>query len=178
MSFGFSNAYAEENVKYEMIGDITPVLTFQFREGTVTHSPLLHKAMDESYIYRFSNSAFDHQYKYFDIDADFMKEGKSILSIDYRNCRIDNYNVETLDSNDYESYFAKIGFAIVDKIDFVCSGLNSNNDVRQISANNSFTDYGKSGFKFANNMTTSVTFMFENGIEKNRIPCIQSSFRL
>ncbi len=197
VSFGFSNAYAEENVKYEMIGDITPVLTFQFREGTethefpvfkmgenfadnsgvsfsvegtVTHSPLLHKAMDESYVYRFSNSAFDHQYKYFDIDADFMKEGKSILSIDYRNCRIDNYQVETLDSNDYESYFAKIGFAIVDKIDFVCSGLNSNNDVPQITANNSFTDYGKSGFKFANNMTTSVTFMFENGIEKIEFP--------
>ncbi|MGY5144609.1 MAG: hypothetical protein ACW9XH_09035 [Candidatus Nitrosopumilus sp. bin_32a] len=197
VSFGFSNAYAEENVKYEMIGDITPVLTFQFREGTethefpvfkmgenfadnsgvsfsvegtVTHSPLLHKAMDESYIYRFSNAAFDHQYKYFDIDADFMKEGKSILSIDYRNCRIDNYQVETLDSNDYESYFAKVGFAIVDKIDFVCSGLNSNNDVRQIAANNSFTDYGKSGFKFANNMTTSVTFMFENGMEKIEFP--------
>ena len=197
MSFGFSNAYAEEHVEYTMIGDVTPVLTFQFREGTethefpvfkmgenfadnsgvsfsvegtVTHSPLLHKAMDESYVYRFSNSAFDHQYKYFDIDADFMKEDKSILSIDYRNCRIDNYQVETLDSNDYESYFAKIGFAIVDKIDFVCSGLDSNNDVRQIAANNSFTDYGKSGFKFANNMTTSVTFMFENGMEKIEFP--------
>jgi len=191
-----SNVYAEES-NYTMVGDVTPVLTFQFREGIETHefpvfkmgenfvdnsgvsfsvegtvvnSPLLHKAMDESYIYRFSNAAFDYQYKYFDIDADFMKEGKSILSLDYRNCRINNYQVETLDSNDYESYFAKIGFAIVDKIDFVCSGLNSNNEGYKMAANHSFTDYGKSGFKFANNMTTSVTFMFENGIEKIEFP--------
>jgi len=97
-----SNVYAEES-NYTMVGDVTPVLTFQFREGIETHefpvfkmgenfadnsgvsfsvegtvvnSPLLHKAMDESYIYRFSNAAFDYQYKYFDIDADFMKEGK------------------------------------------------------------------------------------------------------
>jgi len=148
VSFGITNASAEESEGYKMIGDVTPVLTFTFRdgvetyefpvfkmgenfadnsgvsfsvEGTVTNSPLLHAAMDEAYKYRFSNAAFDHQLKYFDIDADFVKEGESIISLDYNNCRIDNYQVETLDSNDYESYFKKVGFAIVDKIDFVCS---------------------------------------------------------
>jgi hypothetical protein len=139
-------------------------------EGTVTNSPLLHKAMDEAYKYKSSNDAFDYQFKYFDVDVNFVKSGESILSLDYNTCRIDNYQVETLDSNDYESYFAKVGFAIVDKIDFVCSGLTSDNEVPKITANNSLTDYGKSGFKFANNMTTSVTFMFENGIEKIEFP--------
>ena len=83
VSFGITNAYAEENKGYKMIGDVQPVLTFMFRdgvetyefpvfemgesfsdnsgisfsvEGTVTDSPLLHKAMDEAYKYRFSNA--------------------------------------------------------------------------------------------------------------------------
>ena len=195
VSFGFSDVYAEEGNGYKMIGDISPVLTFTFRdgvetyefpvfemgenfisntgvsfsvEGTVTKSPLLHEAMDEAYKYRYSNAAFDYQFKYFDVDADFVKDGESIISLDYNNCRIDNYLVETLDSNDYESYFKEIGFAIVDKIDFVCSGVNSNNDSSKPT--NSFTDYGESGFKFANGVKTSVTFIYDNGAEKIEFP--------
>jgi hypothetical protein len=196
VSFELSNVHAEESREYKMIGDITPVLTFTFRdgiethtfpmfemgenfagnsgtsfsvEGTVANSPLLHKAMDEAYKYRFSNAAFDYQFKYFDVDADFVKDGKSILTLDYRNCRINNYQVETLDSNDYESYFKEVGFAIVDKIDFVCSGVNFDNDVK-ITPNDSITNYGESGFNFANDMRTEVTFMFENGAEKIEFP--------
>jgi hypothetical protein len=196
VSFELSNVFAEESREYNMISDVTPVLTFTFRdgvethsfpvfemgesftdnsgtsfsvEGTVTSSPLLHQAMDEAYKYRFSNDAFDYQFKYFDVDADFVKNGESILTLDYNTCRIDNYQVETLDSNDYESYFKEVGFAIVDKIDFVCSGVNSDNDVK-ITSNDSFTDYGESGFNFANDMKTSVTLMFENGAEKIEFP--------
>jgi hypothetical protein len=191
-----SDVYAEESREYNVIGDITPILTFTFRdgietyefpvfemgenfadnsgtsfsvEGTVTHSPLLHQAMDKAYQYRLSNGAFDYQFKYFDVDVDFVKEDKSIIILDYNNCRINNYQVETIDSNDYESYFKEVGFAIVDKIDFVCSGVNSDNDVK-ITSNDSFTDYGESGFNFANDMKTSVTLMFENGAEKIEFP--------
>ncbi len=198
VSFGFSDVYAEESEGYKMIGDVTPVLTFTFRdgvetyefpvfemgenfadnsgtsfsvEGTVTNSPLLHKAMDEAYKYRLSNAAFDYQFKYFDVDADFVKEDKSIITFDYSNCRIDNYQIETLDSNDYESYFKEVGFAIVDKIDFVCSGLNSNySDVNLMGDDFAFTDYGESGFTFAKDVKTSVTFMFANGVEKIQFP--------
>lgn len=179
-----------------MIGDITPVLTFTFRdgietyefpvfemgenfadnsgvsfsvEGTVINSPILHASMDEAYKYRFSNAGFEYQLKHFDVDAAFVKEGESIITFDYNNCRIDNYQVETLDSNHYGSYFKKVGFAIVDKIDFVCSGLNTNNDVK-ITKYDSFTDYGESEFKFANDMSTSVTFSFENGQEQIHFP--------
>ena len=196
ISFGFTNAYAEENQGYKMVGDVQPVLTFMFRdgvetyefpvfemgesfsdnsgisfsvEGIVTDSPLLHKAMDEAYKYRFSNASFDHQMKYFDVDVNFVKGGESIITLDYSTCRIDNYQVETLDSNEYESYFKEIGFAIVDKIDFVCSGLNLDENSK-IPRNYSLTDYGDSGFTFANNMSTSVTFSFENGAEKIHFP--------
>ncbi|NNM02846.1 MAG: hypothetical protein HKP26_04680, partial [Nitrosopumilus sp.] len=195
-SIGVSNVHAEENREYKIVGDVQPVLTFTFRdgvetyefpvfemgesfsdnsgttfsvEGTVTDAPLLHKAMDEAYKYRFSNAAFDHQMKYFDVDVDFVKEGKSIVTLDYNNCRIDNYQVETLDSNEYESYFKEVGFAVVDKIDFVCSGLDLDNNSK-IPRNYSLTDYGDSGFNFANNMRTFVTFSFENGAEKIQFP--------
>jgi hypothetical protein len=191
-----SNVYAEEDRGYKIIGDITPVLTFTFRdgiethefpvftmgenlvndsgvsfsvEGTVTNSPLLHKAMDEAYVYRYSNAAFDHQFKYFDVDANFMKNGTSIVSFDYNTCRIDNYQVETLDSNDYESYFKDVGFAIVDKIDFVCSGLNSNNNLPSVTRG-TVIDHGESGFKFANDMKTFVTFSFDGAKEKIQFP--------
>ena len=195
VSFGLSNASAEESTGYNMVGDVTPVLTFTFRdgveayefpvfemgenfatnsgvsfsvEGTVTNSPLLHQAMDESYKYRFSNAAFDYQFKYFDVDADFVKEGKSIISLDYNNCRIDNYQIETLDSNDFESYFKEVGFAIVDKIDFVCSGVNSNNEFSMPTE--PITDFGESGFTFASEMRTSVTFVYDEGAEKIEFP--------
>ncbi len=196
ISFGLSNAYAEENEDYKMIGDVTPVLTFTFRdgietyefpvfemgenfvdnsgvsfsvEGTVTHSPLLYQAMDEAYLYRYSNAAFDYPFKYFDIDADFVKNGESIISLEYNNCRIDNHQVETLDSNDYESYTKEVGFAIVDKIDFVCSGLNPTNDAKMV-APGTIIDHGESGFEFVNNMRTSVTFSFNEGMEKIEFP--------
>ena len=132
VSFELSNAFAEESEEYKIVGGVTPVLTFTFRdgvethtfpvfemgenfadnsgtsfsvEGTVTSSPLLHQAMDEAYKYRLSNSAFDYQFKYFDVDVDFVKDDKSIIVLNYNNCRINNYQVETIDSNDYESYF-------------------------------------------------------------------------
>ena len=196
-SLASANAYAEESEGYNMVGDITPVLTFTFRdgvethefpvfnmgenfadnsgtsfsvEGTVSHSPLLHKAMDEAYKYRSSNGAFDYQFKLFDVDVDFIKENKSIITLDYNNCMIDNYLVETLDSNDYESYFKEVGFAVVDKIDFACSGMNYDNDVATMSTSDSFTNYGESGFKFANDVKTSATFLFENGVEQIEFP--------
>jgi hypothetical protein len=197
-SFGLSNVYAEKSEVYNMVGPITPVLTFTFRdgietyefpvfemgenfadnfgvsfsvEGTVTNSPLLHQAMDQAYQYRLSSAAYDYHLKYFDVDADFINENKSVITLHYHDCTIDNYQVETLDSNDYESYFAKTGFAIVDKIDFECSGikLDKKNTISPTTIP-SFTDFGKSGFKFANNVTTSVTFTFENGVEKIEFP--------
>ena len=194
-SFGTFNIFAEEDREYKIVGNISPVLTFTFRdgievnsfpvfdmgenfvddsgvsfsvEGAITQSPLLHKALDEAYKYRFSNAAFDYQMKYFDVHADFVRDDKSIISLDYANCRVENYQVETLDSNDYESYFKEIGFAVVDKIDFVCSGVNSNNEF--VMPTKSFTDFGESGFKFAKETSTFVTFMFDDGAEKMEFP--------
>ncbi|WP_316504154.1 hypothetical protein [Nitrosopumilus sp.] len=194
-----SHAEEEEGDKnYNMVGDVKPVLTFTFRdgvetyefpvfemgenfvsnsgatfsvEGTVVNSPLLHKAMDDAYKYRLaSGNGLEYQTKYFDVDVDFVKNDESIFMLDYSNCSIDNYQVETLDSNDYESYFKDVGFAIVDKIDFECSGVTFDNHVKPMSTSTSFVDYDESGFNFANSMRTSVTFSFDGGMEKMEFP--------
>ena len=201
-SIGTTNIYAEENNSdYKMAGDVTPVLTFIFRdgvethefpvfkmgenlvsnsgatfsvEGTVTSSPLLHKAMDDAYKYRLvSSNGYEYQSKYFDVDVNFVANDESVMMLDYNNCRIDNYEIETLDSNDYESYFKEVGFAIVDKIDFECSGVNFENEVVPKSTSTLFTDYGPSGFNFANDMRTSATFSFEGGVEKIEFPVFE-----
>lgn len=194
-SLGISNVYAEE-ANYKMVGDVVPVLTFTFRdgveihtfpvfnmeedlvdnagtsftvEGVVKNAPLLHKALDASYDKRMS-SGFEYPMKYFDVDVAFVKNGESIKTLDYNNCKVENYRVETLDSNDYESYFKEVGFAIVDIIEFNCSGVNLGNEVNNMSTNTHFVDYGESGFKFANDMRTTVEFSFEGGVEKIEFP--------
>lgn len=197
-AFVLSDVCAEEIKEYNMVGNITPVLTFTFRDGSETHafpvfemgenfadnsgvsfsvegsvvnSPLLHQALDKAYDYRFSSAAFDYPMKYFEVDAYFMKGNESVIILHYHDCTISNYQVETLDSNDYESYFSKTGFAIVDKIDFACSGikLDKQNTLFPTPIQ-PLTNYGKSGFMFANNVTTSVIFNFENGVEKIEFP--------
>ena len=194
---GSSTAYAEDS-GYKMVDDITPVLTFTYRdgvetisfpvfemgenfvsnsgttfsvEGTVGKHPLLHKALDEAYKNRLgSGNGYEYPFKYFDVDVNFVKNGESIFALDYNNCKVDNYKVETLDSNDYESYFQEVGFAIVDNIDFECSGVNYNQNVKPLTTTTSFVDYGESGFKFANGMRTSLTLFFNEGTEKIEFP--------
>ena len=199
MSVGISNANAEEDSGYQMVGDVTPVLTFTFREGVetyefpvfnmsedlidnrgtgfsvegiVTDAPLLHKALDEAYKYRLVRTGgLDYHMKYFDVVADFVKNGESVQSLDYYNCIVKNYQIETLDSNDYESYFAKVGFAVVDKIDFECSGVDLGlEEIKPHSTSTYFMDHGESGFKYANNVRASTTFLFDEGTEKIEFP--------
>lgn len=193
-SFGLDDSFADTNIEYKMLGGI-PELKFTFRDGVETYvfpvftmnenfvsdsgvsfsvqgivqnSPLLHQAMDEAYKYRFSNNAFDYQMKYFDVDAKFLRDGESIITLDYKNCRIDNYQVETLDSNDYESYTKEIGFAVVDKIDFVCSGVNSEHEFEMPKSK--FTDFGETGYSYLHDMKTIVTFEHDIGTEKIEFP--------
>ena len=99
-------------------------------EGIVTQAPHLHKAVDEAYKHRQSTLAgngasFEYQYRYFDVDVDFIRDNQSIRSLDYYNCEIQDYAVDTL-RDDQESYLSsKTGFAIVDTIEFNCGGLNA-----------------------------------------------------
>ncbi len=192
------NAYAEKYDDYTMLEGVHSVLTFTFRDGVETHafplfkmgenlvsnsgatftvsgaiedSPLLHKAMDEAYKYRFS---FTHEYafKYFDVEASFVKDGEPLRILEYSNCRIDNHKIQTLYSGDYESYFDKPGFVLIDNVDFQCSGVNPKytSTVSMSGSNDYFTEYLLTGYNFANDVKSSVTFEFDHGVEKIEFP--------
>ena len=198
LSVDIFNAYAEEYDDYKMLEGVHPILTFTFRDGVEIHefpffkmgenlvsnsettftvsgavenSPLLYEAMDEAYKYRFS-STHEYSLKYFDVEVSFVKDGEFLRTLEYSNCRIDNHKIQTLYSGDYESYFDKPGFVLIDNVDFQCSGVNpkSTSAISMDGTNDTFTEHLYTGYNFANNVKTAVTFEFVHGVEKIEFP--------
>jgi len=140
--------------------------TFEI-EGIVGKSPHLHKALDEAYKYRMMTStgasSFEFDYRFFDVDVDLTRDDQPIRTLHYRNCEILDYEAVTLNSNDYESYTSsKTGFAVVDKIEFRCGGVNGESPK---SAALQSIDYGTT-YNFAEDVRTFITFEFDEGVEK------------
>jgi hypothetical protein len=140
--------------------------TFEI-EGIIGNSPYLHKALDEAYKYRMmtltGGSSLEYDYRFFDVDVDLTRDGKSIRVLHYYNCEILEYEAVTLNSNDYESYTSsKTGFAVVDKIEFRCGGINAESPNTATIAS---VDYGEM-YTFAENVRTFITFEFNQGVEK------------
>jgi hypothetical protein len=142
-------------------------------QGVIGDAPHLHKALDESYKYRLMidspNASIEYNYRYFDVDVDFLRDDNNIGSIGYYNCEILSYVIETLNSNDYESYTSsKSGFAITDEIEFRCGGLNSNNSENMTMYMDTHTDYATVplDYTFAEGVRSIATFDFETGSER------------
>ena len=136
-------------------------------EGIIGESPYLHKALDEAYKYRLmlltGASSFEYDYRFFDVDVDLTRDGETIRTLHYYNCEILDYEAVALSSDDYESYFSsKSGFAVVDKIEFRCGGLNGESPETARFQN---IDYGAK-YNFAENIRTFITFSFDGGVEK------------
>lgn len=196
------NAFAETNNGFKMADGVEAVFTFTFKDGVEVHNfpvfkmgesivddagvsftvegilgeaPHLYEALDEAYKYRMQTAAsFNYDYRYFDVDVSLVKDGSTIKSLDYHDCSIENYSIDTL-NDDYESYLSsKTGFAIVDIIDFECSGLNphlADEPTTWKSANTrTFTEFANLDYKYANDVKTFVTFDFDTGIEKIEFP--------
>lgn len=140
--------------------------TFEI-EGIIGKSPLLYKAMDDSYKNRLMTStgasSFEYNYRFFDVDVDLAREGQTVRTIHYYNCEILNYEALALNSGDYESYTSsKSGFSVVDRIEFRCGGIQSESPKNTKFQN---IDYGEI-YTFAENVRTFVTFGFDDGEEK------------
>jgi len=161
--------------------------TFFEVKGVVGSAPHLHKALDEAFKFRLmkttGGNSHEYDYRFFDVDVDFTRDGESFLGLDYYNCEIETYLVETLNSHDYESYLSsKSGFAIVDTIEFQCGGINSENGYGKMLDNQSRTgatdvvyNYPHSPSKYAEDVRTFVTFQFDNGIERIEFPIFKLS---
>ena len=150
-------------------------------QGVVGDVPYLHKALDEAYKYRVmtssAGSSFEHDFRFFDVSVNISKNDESIRTVDYYNCEVLDYKVDT-EKDDYESYgfFENVGFAIVDEIEFRCGGVISNDGFEtnlRLSTNQVEFDYGQTPFKFASDARTFVTFKFDEGIEKIEFPIFE-----
>jgi len=195
-------AEEEQSTKYKMADDLEAVLTFTFRDGIEVHNfpifrmgedfvansgisfevqgvlnsaPHLYKALDEAYQYRLQTSggsSFEYDYRYFDVDVDFVKNGETVKTLNYYNCDVTDYDVKTL-RDDQESYMSsKTGFAIVDDIEFNCGGLNkAGSDIPYSrSSDRQITSFDALDYKFAGDIRTYVTFDFDDGIEHIEFP--------
>ena len=142
-------------------------------EGVIGDNPHLHKALDEAYKYRLSTltggSAFEYNYRYFDVDVNVVQGQTVLKSLEYRNCEVSQYGISTV-TDDYESYMAdNSGFAIVNNIEFRCGGVHINSDDTSDSRYvqpAKFVDYGPLPFAQAENVHTFLTFEFDHGSEK------------
>ena len=145
--------------------------TFQV-EGIIGKSPHLHQALDEAFKYRLVTStgasSFEYDYRFFDVDVDITRDGDSMRILHYYNCEVLDYEAVSLNSNDYESYHASnSGFAVVDKIEFRCGGLN-NESVKSASPL-----VKENPYKFAEGVRTFVTFEFNDGKEIMEFPSFE-----
>ena len=202
----FNDVFAEEEetAKYKMADDITPVLTFTFKDaveihefpvfimdddfventgspsfsvqGVVDKSPHLHKALDQAFKHK-QSSASEWNYQLFEVDVDFVKNGESVKTLGYHDCYVDDYHVVTL-RDDQESYMSsKTGFAIVDDIEFLCAGIDflTQQTDQTWKTTYSNNDYGKSPYTFAEDVRTFVTFDFDQGLEKIEVPYFETT---
>jgi len=196
---GFVDAFAEESSGYKMADDIHAVFTFTFKdgveihkfpvfdmesdfvensaspsfsvEGVVENAPHLHKALDEAFKYK-QNPSYEWNYRLFEVDVDFIKNGDTIRTLSYSDCFIDDYKIKTL-TDDYESYMSsKTGFAIIDDIDFLCGGLDFQTDTENITWQTGYltTEYPQTSYDFAEDVRTVITFEFDQGVEKIEFP--------
>jgi len=197
----------EEGTEYIMADDLEAIFTFTFRDGVEVHNfpvfnmgedfvanrgisfevqgilnsaPHLYEALDEAYQYRLQTSggsSFEYDYRYFEVDVDFIKDGETVKTLNYYNCGVIDYEVKTL-RDDQESYMSsKTGFALIDDIEFNCGGLDgmSSEIAYSRSSDKSMTDFGTLDYTFANDVRTYVTFEFDDGIERIEFPFFETT---
>jgi hypothetical protein len=149
-------------------------------QGVIADAPHLHKALDEAFKYRLTNTVagFDYNYKYFDVDVAITSNDNSRKIFYYVDCQVADYLVDTL-SHTHRGYLStNNGFAIVETIDFQCNGAHSDttnqSDLSYRTEDNIINDFGKLDYKYADDIRTFVTFEFDNGIERIEFPIFKT----
>ena len=144
-----TNTFAEEDEGFTKGGDVKVSALFVFREGTehsdfqvfqqesgfllasehpsfklkkvVGHTPLLHKAADESWKFRVRDTAQEYPMKFFDVVITISKENAPLRVFQYDDCTVSYYRVDT-GYRDADSWTTTKGFTIFDDFTFICDG--------------------------------------------------------
>ena len=194
-------AWAEEGEEgeeagYMYAGGITPVVTFEFRDGTEVHefpvfamgdgfiantgspsftlagivgeAPHLHRMLDTAFKHRHSG-AHQWNYQHAEITVDFMRGTEPVRTLAYHDCRVEDYRVTTL-TDDYESYMSsKTGFALVYEIEFRCGGLLPSSPSEAGHAPGTVRTYG-TDLRYHGDTRAVVEFGFDRGTERIEFP--------
>jgi hypothetical protein len=166
--------------------------------GVINDAPHLHKALDEAYKFRLDSAGADYPYRYFDIEVEFThalgefdvhhlvysgsggedslipSDTKPRKILYYQDCQVSDYLIDTV-YNSYRSYGnVETGFAILETIDFVCGGVQSDITIQDDHAYKTepgtIREFPKLEYNYADDIRTFVTFEFDNGIEKIEFP--------
>lgn len=89
----------------------------------VGDTPYLHQAVDQTFEYG-GKSMQDYPYKFFDVTVEMVQAGQSMRTMEYKDCSISNYKINTRTDNE-EAYTTggKTGFAVVETYTFICNGF-------------------------------------------------------
>ena len=90
----------------------------------VGDTPYLHKAVDQTFE-NGGKTIGGYDYKMFDVTVDMIQAENSLRAIEYKDCSITNYKINTRTDNE-EGYTTggKTGFAVVETYTFACNGFN------------------------------------------------------
>ena len=90
----------------------------------VGDTPYLHQAVDQTFENNGRTSMQDFPYKLFDVNVDTMQAGQPLREIQYKDCSITNYKINTRTDNE-EGYTSggKAGFALVETYTFTCTSF-------------------------------------------------------
>ena len=196
-----NEVFAISPTNYKMVEDTYAKVTFTFRDGVeetyfpvfkmtssyvgnaasefqlqgiVEDYPLLNEAMDQEYDFRLSPAEIQYNYKQFVVDVDLISGEVIQKSIHYTDCKVNNSYTDTVLDNAEGYTTTKTGFAIINVIDFKCSGVSQktieNKIIPKTYSQSQIHDYGKNSQKLAEDVHSYATFYFNDGVERIDFP--------
>lgn len=155
--------------KASYLSNIQPSFEVQ---GTVNSYPLLHKAIEHAMANRGNSDSANRGQEYFSVDVDLQRGEKTTRTLQYSDCRISGYKVDT-EFNKEEGFTNKNGFAVVDITNVICQGLTANQSLNESSNANAVTNAKKFALEHMDNsnmmagdLHSVATFTHRDGTEK------------
>lgn len=88
----------------------------------VGDTPYLHEAVDQTFEHG-KSGGFEYPYKEFDVTVEMIQAGQSMRTMEYDDCSINNYKINSRTDNEEGYTTGKTGFALVETYTFVCTGF-------------------------------------------------------
>ena len=143
-------------------------------EGVIDHHPLLYKAIENAIKVSGDKVGFNTG---FEALVEFSNGEKTLRALDFRDCRVSGAMINT-ETDKEEGFTGKSGFAIVNEIDFDCSGLKPMNDGYEKLHGDApiwrttfmTNEQLNNNLPMAEGLRVMTTFTYNNGVEILEFP--------